>query len=91
MKSAVTPEWETRPEYGSDQNAMGTVTYLSTRTCAAGALAKIVARAAAAHNLCQKVIRPTNWMFLGCETVPFQTPKLGLDGSLLNGMQSPNA
>ena len=30
-------------------------------------------------------------MFLGGETVPFHTPKLELEGSLLNGIQSPNA
>ena len=36
-------------------------------------------------------MRPTNWTFLGCETVPFHTPKVELDGSLLNGKQSPNA
>ena len=39
----------------------------------------------------QNVIRPTNWMLRGNETVPFQVPKCALEGSLLNGMQSPNA
>src|SRR5215472_1231480 len=39
----------------------------------------------------QNVIRPTSWMFLGCVTVPFQTPKLELEGSLLRGRPSPNA
>ena len=39
----------------------------------------------------QNVILPTNWMLRGWVTVPFQVPKVALEGSLLNGMQSPKA
>jgi hypothetical protein len=39
----------------------------------------------------QNVILPTIWMLRGWVTVPFQVPKVALEGSLLNGMQSPNA
>jgi hypothetical protein len=39
----------------------------------------------------QNVILPTNWMLRGWVTVPFHEPKLALEGSLLNGMQSPKA